>query len=83
MAQILVRHIEDDVKERLRRRAARHGRSMEAEVRDILRDVVKQEDQPSGGLGTEIAALFKGIGLRDGEEIPELRGFTIQNPFEE
>lgn len=35
------------------------------------------------GLGTEIADLFRGIGLRPGEEIPELR-FTIEPPdFEE
>jgi len=34
MAQILVRGIEGDVKERLQRRASRHGHSMEAEVRD-------------------------------------------------
>jgi plasmid stability protein len=83
MAQILVRDIEDDVKERLQRRAARHGRSMEAEIRDILRDVVKADMEPAGGLGTEIAALFRGIGLQRGEEIPELRGFTIKNVFEE
>jgi plasmid stability protein len=82
MAQILVRDIEDDVKERLQRRASRHGHSMEAEVRDILRDVVKQEEQSSTGLGTEIAALFKGIALKEGEEIAELRGFGIKSPFE-
>lgn len=82
MAQLLVRDIEDDVKDRLQRRAARHGRSMEAEARDILRDALK-DDQPVGGLGSEIAELFKGIGLRDGEEIKELRGFTIKSPFEE
>jgi antitoxin FitA len=83
MAQILVRDIEDDVKERLQRRAARHGRSMEAEIRDILRDVVKADMEPAGGLGTEIATLFKGVGLKRGEEIPELRGFSIKNVFEE
>jgi antitoxin FitA len=83
MAQILVRDIEDDVKERLQRRAARHGRSMEAEIRDILRDVVKADMEPAGGLGTEIAALFKGVGLQRGEEILELRGFSIKNVFEE
>lgn len=83
MAQILVRDIEEDVKERLQRRAARHGRSMEAEVRDILRDVVKGEERPGGGLGTEIAGLFKGIGLREGEEIPDLRGHDLKSPFEE
>nr|WP_294519883.1 hypothetical protein [uncultured Rhodopila sp.] len=36
------------------------------------------EDVPRGGLGTEIAALFKDVGLRDGEEIPELRGHCIK-----
>ena len=36
VAQILVRNIPDDVKERLKRRATRSGRSLEAEVRDIL-----------------------------------------------
>jgi plasmid stability protein len=79
MAQILVRDIEDDVKERLQRRAARHGHSMEAEIRDILRDAVKADTEPAGGLGTEIAALFRGIGLQRGEDIPELRGFSIRN----
>lgn len=83
MGQILVRDIEDDVKERLRRRAARHGHSMEAEIRDILRNVVKEDTRPAGGLGTEIAALFKGIGLQEGEEIPDLRGYSIRNMFEE
>jgi antitoxin FitA len=83
MAQILVRDIEKDVKERLQRRAARHGRSMEAEIRDILRDVVKEDIEPAGGLGTEIAGLFEGIGLKKGEEIPELRGFSIKDVFNE
>ena len=81
MAQILVRDLEDDVKERLQRRAARHGHSMEAEVRDILRDVVKAEQAPAP-LGTQIAARFEGVGLREGEEIRELRGFSIKSPFE-
>ena len=81
MAQIIVRDIEEDVKERLQKRAARHGRSMEAEVRDILRNAVKRDRQPKKGLGTEIAELFAGIGLKEGEEIKELRGYTLQNPF--
>jgi len=83
MAQIIVREIEEDVKERLQRRAARHGRSMEAEVRDILRDAVKSDQVPRHGLGTAIANRFKGIGLKPGEEIQELRGFTLQDPFKE
>jgi len=82
MAQILVRDIEDDVKERLQRRAVRHGHSMEAEVRDILRDVVKDEQAPAR-LGTRIASRFGGIGLREGEDLRELRGVSIKSPFEE
>jgi len=59
MAQLLVRNIENRVKERLQRRARRNGRSMEEEVRDILRAAVhKEEKVPAGGLGTELAALF-------------------------
>jgi plasmid stability protein len=36
MAQIPVRDLPDDVKEKLRRNAEAHGRSLEAEVRDVL-----------------------------------------------
>ena len=37
MAQLIVRNLEEGVVRRLRARAARHGRSAEAEHRDILR----------------------------------------------
>jgi antitoxin FitA len=83
MAQIPVRDIEEDVKERLQRRAARHGRSMKAEVRDIPRNAAKEENRSGEGLGTRIAARFQGIGLQPDEEILELRGFAIKSPFEE
>jgi len=84
MAQLLVRKLENEVKAKLQRRAKRHGRSMEEEVREILRDATKNEGSNSKGLGTEIAALFRKAGLKHGEEFPELRGFTIQPPdFEE
>jgi plasmid stability protein len=77
MAQFVVRNLENEVKARLQRRAARHGRSMEEEVRDILRDAVREESSPVH-LGSEIAALFAKTGLT--EEIPELRGHTIKAP---
>jgi plasmid stability protein len=78
MAQFVVRNIENEVKARLQRRAKRHGRNMEAEVREILRDAVKEEDSPAGGLGTEIARLFAKVGLE--ADIPELRGHEIKPP---
>lgn len=78
MAQLIVRNLDEAVKRELQRRAARHGRSMEEEVRDILRDAVKDRGRERKGLGTRIAERFKGIELE--EDIPELRGFTIQAP---
>ena len=84
MAQLLVRNIESTVKAKLQRRAKRNGRSMEEEVREILRDATKEEGKRRKGLGTEISELFREVGLKPGEELPELRGFTIQPPdFEE
>ena len=40
LASITIRNLDDDVKTRLRIRAADHGRSMEEEARRILRDAV-------------------------------------------
>lgn len=40
MAQLVVRRLEEDIKAGLKRRATRAGRSMEEEVRHILRDAV-------------------------------------------
>lgn len=37
MANITVRNLDETLKQRLRERAARHGRSMEDEMREILR----------------------------------------------
>jgi plasmid stability protein len=73
-----VRNLDEEVKAKLRRRAAAHGRSMEEEIRAILRDAVKETEHPKGGLGSEIAALFRGIGLREGEDIPELCGYPVK-----
>jgi plasmid stability protein len=76
MAQVIVRNLDEAVKRRLKRRAARNGHSMEEEIRDILRNALKDERRPERGLGSAIAARFKGIGLE--EDIPELRGFPIK-----
>jgi plasmid stability protein len=80
MAQILVRNLEDQVKSRLQRRAKRHGRSMEEEAREILRNALKDPETPAAGFGTASVALFsgQGIGLEEGEEIREWRGFPIK-----
>jgi len=71
MAQLVVRNLDDDVKRRLQALARQHGRSTEEEVREILRNAVK-EAPPSAPLGKRLRALFEGIGLD--EDIPEWRG---------
>ncbi len=76
MGQFTVRNLEDDVKDRLKRRAARHGRSMEDEVRQILRNAVKDEDRPELKLGSRIAARFAKVGLD--EDLPELHGEGVR-----
>lgn len=55
VAQILVRNLDDRLKARLELRAKRNRRSMEAEVREILRNALKVEE-PQRGLGSEIVA---------------------------
>ena len=72
MAQLVVRQLEDDVKAGLKRRAERHGRSVEAEVREILRGAAFEPKPANERLGSRIAARFKKSGLSD--DLPELRG---------
>ena len=79
MAQLIVRDLDDEVKEQLRQRAKRHGRSMEAEVRSILQNAVREETPPVKGLGTRISERFAGLGLEP-EDIRPLRGWSIQTP---
>lgn len=76
MAQFTVRNLEEDVKLRLKQRAARHGASMEEEVRQILRNAVKDENQPASRLGSRIAARFARVGLEI--DLPELRGQIVR-----
>ncbi len=78
MAQLVVRNLEDEVKAQLRDRAARHGRSMEEEVREILRDAMTKDKPEGSGLGTRIAARFSGSGL--GFDLPEMPGWEMRIP---
>ena len=79
MAQLVVRNIENGVKARLQRRARRNGRSMEEEVRDILRAAVHTEEStPTGGLGTELSKLFPKSG--PDLAIEEFHGDDLETP---
>jgi len=76
MTQVIVCNIDDDDNHMLELRAARHGWSMEEEVRQILRSAVSDEVPAYQNLGSRIAARFAGVGLT--EPLVELRGHTIE-----
>ena len=61
MASLTVSNLDDDLKHKLRVRAAKNGRSMAEEVRCILADAVGQ-DTEEYGLGTAIRKLFAPYG---------------------
>ncbi|TAJ48939.1 MAG: plasmid stabilization protein [Herbiconiux sp.] len=65
MATITVRDLDEATRSKLRTRAARNGRSMEAEVREILTAAVAAEPANNIGLGTRIHAMFAEIGGAD------------------
>ena len=56
MSQLIVRNVEHEIVRALKRRAARHGRSAEAEHRDILRTTL-QEDMTSGSFKALLASM--------------------------
>ncbi|WP_018254907.1 FitA-like ribbon-helix-helix domain-containing protein [Salinispora mooreana] len=61
MAALSIRDLDDAVRDKLRRRAARHGRSMEAEIRDILTAAVA-EDAPATDLFSALTDRFTRLG---------------------
>lgn len=79
MATLLIRNLEDDVRNKLRVRAAEHGRSMEEEARCILANAVETGEQddpydlPGSGasLVAELQAIFADLGGVDLPEFPD------------
>lgn len=61
MPALSIRGLDEETKARLRVRAARHGRSMEAEVRAILAEAVR-EPEAGQGLSTALLERFAQLG---------------------
>jgi plasmid stability protein len=61
MAALSIRDLDDSVREKLRLRAAQHGRSMEAEIRAILTAAV-EDDTPRSDLFSALTARFSQLG---------------------
>jgi len=60
MTNLTIRNLDDATKQRLRVRAARHGVSMEEEVRRILKEALRPAEAPSG-LGKRLRDRFAGL----------------------
>lgn len=71
MASITIRNLDDALKQRLRVRAAEHGRSMEEEAREILREVVGDGPPPR-----DLAAAIR-------KRVAPLGGLDLDTPERE
>ena len=59
MTDITITDIDDELRQRLKLRAARHGRSMQAEAREILQDALGVE--PSVAMPDNLADAIRAI----------------------
>jgi plasmid stability protein len=74
-----IRDIDEVLKRRLRLQAARHGRSMEEEARNILRSALSVSDQPMRNLADAIRARIAPLG---GVELEIAPRETIRDPVD-
>jgi len=65
MPSVTVRNVPDEVHRALRVKAAQHGRSAEAEIREILENAVQPEGRVK--LGSLLARIGRKINLNDDE----------------
>ena len=63
MSSLTVRNLDESVKNRLRVRAARHGRSMEEEVRQILQNIVAPEQAGQVSFAERVNSRFAGLNV--------------------
>jgi plasmid stability protein len=57
MAQLLIRNLEDDVVEALKKRAAAEGKSLEQSLREVLRDAALPEVARRVAIASRIRAM--------------------------
>lgn len=84
MSTITIRKLDDELKGRLRRRAAANNRSMEEEARVILRRSLESPARGAGGgLGSEIRKLVEATGGIDLELPPRGPARPLPDIFNE
>jgi antitoxin FitA len=62
VATLTIRNVDPEVRQRLRVRAAQNGRSMEAELRQIVKDAVGTDQSEEPNLAEAIRAIFAPLG---------------------
>ena len=76
MASLTIRNLDNNLKEQLRQQAARHGRSMEAEVRNILLQTLIA---PEGELNLA-AAIHRRFESLEVDSLPIPPRQAVRNP---
>jgi len=81
MPAVTIRNLSQETHRALKARAARHGRSTEAEMRDILDAAVLPAERVR--LGTALAELSRRVGLTnaDVEALEQVRDMTPAEPI--
>ena len=77
MEALTIRRLDGSVKNRLRIRAAQHGRSMEAEAREILYQALVTENSPETNMAEAIRRRFAPLG---GVDLPVVRRSAMRPP---
>lgn len=81
MSAVTIRNLSEETHRALKVRAAQHGRSTEAEIRDILEAAVRPATRVR--LGTALSQLSRSVGLTnaDFEALEEIRDKTPAAPL--
>ena len=77
MASITIRNLDDDLKARLRVRAAERGRSMEEEAREIIRCALSERRRKVRSLAAAIRQRFADLG---GVDLPDVERDVPREP---
>ncbi|MDO5091108.1 MAG: Arc family DNA-binding protein [Cardiobacteriaceae bacterium] len=80
MPSITIRNVPDEVHRAIRARAARHGRSTEAEIRDILEQAARPEGRLK--LGSLLAAIARDAGGLSEAEAARFHQLRDKTPAE-
>ncbi len=73
MADMLIRNVSDRVRERLKREAERHGRSVQSEANEALEDWVARREREDQEWWDKVDALRRRIGPVPGNSADDIR----------